>query len=207
MSKLHLIAATATVAALLAGCSATPANGPAGGALAAMAQAAAQNTVPVTGALEVTGPSGYRVMALTAWATADIDHVTLTLLKDDGTGTFAATGATKTIAGADLAAAVNLGNLKMATRYKISAHAYADAAGTIAIDNVDETGSDADCAITFTTPSLVSASAGDNVDDATKAVTIPVRLEDKTYAGNAASNGGVAVTNGTIVNTGSDETF
>lgn len=205
MSKL-LVVAVAT-AALLAGCNAAPINAPAGGALGAMAQAAANNTVPVSGAVEVSGPSGYRLTALTAWAKADIHHVTLTLLKDDGTGTFAATGATKTVAGADLASAVNLGNLKMASRYKLSARAYADAAGTQAIDNVDETGSDADCSVVFTTPSLVSAGTGDNIDDATKAVTIPVRLEDKTFAGTAASGGGVAVTNGTIVNTAASETF
>lgn len=206
MSKLAVIAA-ATVAALLTGCHAVPATAPAGAALGLMAAAGMQDTVPVAGALQVTGPAGYRVMALTAWTQADIDHVKLTLLKADGSGTFVATGATKTIAGADLAAAVNLGNLKMASSYKIVARAYADAAETNAIDNVDETGSDADCAVTFTTPALVTAGAGDNVDDAAKSVTIPVRLQDKTFAGTAGSDGGVAVTNGTIVNTADAETF
>lgn len=206
MSKLAVIAA-ATVAALLAGCHAAPATAPAGAALGMMAAAAQQDSLPVAGALQVTGPAGYRVMALTAWTKADIDHVKLTLLKDDGSGTYVATGATKAIAGADLAAAVNLGNLKMASKYKIVARAYADAAEANAIDNVDETGSEADCSVTFSTPSLVSASAGDNVDDATKNVTIPVRLQDKTFAGKAGSSGGVAVTNGTIVNTTADETF
>ena len=205
MSKLALVATA--LATLLAGCQATPVTGPAGHALAAMETAAAANTVAISGALAVTGPSGYRVMALTAWAKADIDHVTLTLLKDDGTGAFAATGATKAVAGAALSSPVSLGNLKMGTRYKISARAWADAAGATAIDNVAETGSDADCSVIFTTPSLVTASAGDHVDDATKSVTIPVRLMNKTYAGNAASGGGVAVSNGTIVDTEADETF
>lgn len=205
MSKLAVIAATA-IAALLTGCNAAPVTAPSGAALGMMAKAAQQDQVAMTGALNVTGPAGYRVMALTAWTKADIDHVKLTLLKSNG-GAYVATGATKTIAGADLAASVNLGNLKMASSYKIVARAYADADETNAIDNVDETGSDADCAVTFTTPSLVSASTGDNVDDATKSVTIPVRLRDKTFAGKAGSSGGVAVTNGTIVNTSSTETF
>lgn len=205
MSKLTTVAAAALVA-LLAGCNAAPVTAPAGGALGAMNAAAARDTVAVTGALAVTGPAGYRVMALTAWAKADIDHVKLTLLKDDGTGAFKATGATKTVAGAALGSAVSMGNLKMGTRYKIAARAYADAAGASAIDNVAETGSDADCSVIFTTPSLVAASAGDHVDDATKSVTIPVRLMNKAFAGNAASSG-VAVSNGTIVNTEAAETF
>ena len=169
--------------------------------------APAPSEVTMVATLAITGPAGYRVQStLTAWNKADIDHVTLTLYKRDGAGAFVATGATKTVANADLAAPISLGNLKMASDYQIVARAYADALAQTAIDNIAESGSQADCSVSFTTPSLTTSANGDSISTSAHAVTIPVKLKNKTFAGQASS-GGVSVTNGTIVNTSAAETF
>lgn len=198
-----LTATTALI--LLAGCAnGVPSGVAAGtvngsnGALGVIPQA---QEVAVIGQLAITGPSGYRVQALTAWNLADIDHVKLTLTRG-GTAV-----STKTIARADLDKPVTLSNLKMASSYKVVAQAFADAGEANAIDNTAEAGSDAANSVTFTTPSLVASASGDNVDDAARTITIPVMLKNKTFAGTANSGSGVAVTNGTIVNTGTAETF
>lgn len=198
-------AAVAVAAIMMAGCNnAAPTAGLTAESLKAAAKAA-PTEVAVSATLNVTGPTGYRVLTLTAWNKADIDHVTLTLYKDAGAG-YVATGATKTVANAALASAISLGNLRLATNYKVVARAYADAAETNEIDNIAATGSDANCSTAFTTPSLVTNAAGDNVNDASISLAIPVRLKDKTFAG-AAGGTGVAVTNGTIVDTTASETF
>ena len=191
--------------ALLAGCASPMPAGVAAGTVQGTngnlgVIPAAQET-SVVGRLDISGPGGYRVMALTAWNLADIDHVKLTLNKDG------MAVATKKIARADLAKPVTLSNLKMASTYKVVAQAFADAAGTNAIDNTAEAGSDAANSVTFTTPSLVTNANGDNVDDTARTITIPVKLKNKTFAGQANSGTGVTVTNGTIVNTGNTESF
>lgn len=195
-----LIVAVAIATAALTGCQA-----PQG--LATVLPAPIADSVAMNAMLNITGPSGYHVLTLTAWNKADIDHVNLTLLKDDGSGAYVATGATKVIANAALGTAVTLGNLKLASNYKVVARAYSDAAGAVEIDNMAESGSDADCRTFFTTPSLVASGTGDNVDDTARTVTLPLRLMNKTFAGQANAGSGVAVTNGTIVSTTATETF
>jgi hypothetical protein len=201
-----LIATAALAVIALTGCAQTSplsAAGTVSGSNGNLGVLPAEQLTTVTGQLSITGPDGYRVQTLTAYNTSDIDHVKLTLYKgSDTTAT-----ATKTVTRANLASAVTLANLKMATTYKIVAQAFADSAETTAIDNTAETGSAANNTMTFTTSSLVSATGGDNIDDATKTITIPVKLKNKTFAGNANSGAGVSVTNGTIVNTGNTETF
>lgn len=208
MTRIHALAAVA-LAATLAGCGAPAANGPVtfGEALgvADTAQAAAiARGAAARGTVKVLGADGYVLQALTAWNKADVDKVTLRLFKRSG-GSYAATGVSTDIANAALASAVTLSNLKLATDYKVVAEAY-DATGA-RIDNQAQAGSDADCAVTFTTPSLVTAAAGDHVDDATISFVAPVKLMNKTFAGQARSGGGVAVTNGTITSTTAAETF
>jgi hypothetical protein len=159
-------------------------------------------TLAARATLNITGPSGYRILTLTAWNRTDIDHVSLALYKEG-----VATGAAKTVANAALGSPVTLTNLRYGTTYKVVARAWADAAGTTEIDNIVDAGSDSACSTTFTTPSLVAATAGDNVSDGAVAIAIPVRLKDKTFAGQAAGSTGVGVTNGTIVNTTAAESF
>jgi hypothetical protein len=197
MLKTLTVAATLAV---LAGCSTAAPSGVATG-IGAVGASAQERTVDMTANLRITGEGGYRVQALTAWNLADIDHVKLTLTKN-GTAI-----ATKSIARAALAQPVTLNNLKMATSYKIVAQAFADANETNAIDNTAEAGSDAANSVGFTTPSLVTSANGDNIDDAARTVVIPVRLKNKNFAGQASAGAGVAVTNGTIVNTGNTESF
>ena len=196
------LAAATLIAAALTGCSA-------GSTVTGVAGSITSAPVPLTSVranLAITGPEGYHVQTLTAWNLSNIDHVTLALYRNDS-GSYVATGATKTIANAALTSAVTLSNLEMGAGYKVVARAYADAAGTSEIDNIAQSGSDTGCSSTFTTASLVSSAGGDNVNDGTIALTIPVHLMNKTFAGQANDNTGVSVTNGTIVNTTTAETF
>jgi hypothetical protein len=205
MKTLLTTAAAALAFAALSGCATVAPSNVAPGAVqgsnGALGVLPTERTASLVGHLSITGPEGYRIQTLTAWNLNDIDHVKLTLSKGG------ATVATKTIARAALSQAVTLSNLRMATGYKIVAQAYADAAEATEIDNTAEAGSDAANAVSFTTPSLVTAASGDNVNDSTVTLTIPVKLKNKTFAGTANSGTGVAVTNGTIINTGNTETF
>lgn len=161
--------------------------------------AVVDDSVSVKALLSITGPTGYRVLTLTAWNKSDINHVKLTLIRVSDSTTIG----TKTVANANLATAIAFSNLRASTTYKVLAEAYSDAGATNQIDN----GSSADNTTTFTTPSIVSAAAGDNIDDSTSTVSVKVKLKDKTFAGSANSSGGVTVTNGTIVSTSTTESF
>lgn len=169
--------------------------------------AAAAQTASVVAHLDLTGPTGYRLQALTAWNLADVDHVKLSLQKKVNGSYADVSGVTKTVARASLSAPITLSNLRMATEYKVVARAFADAAGTSQIDNIAEKGSDADCSVAFTTPSVVTTNGVEAIDDATRTITIPVRLKNKTFAGAAGAANGVAVTNGNIVDTANPESF
>lgn len=164
---------------------------------------AAPSTVDVQANVAVTGPGGYHVQTLTAWHLADVDHVTLTLYKQVS-GTYTATGATNTISAANLTQAITLKALQMGTSYEVVAQAY-DASGA-EIDDATQAGSAANDTVTFTTASLVTSTSGDTINDAAQTITVPVRLENKTFSGQASASG-VTVTNGTIVNTTSPESF
>lgn len=174
-------------------------------------QASASDSVDMIARLEVTGQDGYRLMATqTAYNLADVDHVTLTLYRGG------AAIATKTIAkdpatGVLATAPVTLQNLKMATSYKVVATAWQAADESVAANRID-TGSDADNAVTFTTPSLtaggtVNSASGDSIDTDARTIAVKVKLKDKVYNGRAESASGVTVTNGTIVDNGNPETF
>lgn len=198
------LASTLVLAALLTGCSTSQPASPA-------AMTMSEPTIDVLGTFEVTSAAGYRLMSTeTAYHLGTIDHVTLTVQKLDGSTYVDIPGFTaKKVAQAELANALTLKNLRMASTYKISAKAYADAAETNRIDN----GSAADNDVTFTTPTLnvsasqVNSTTGDSISTATLPVTIKVKLKDKTFAGQAQSSNGVQVTNGTIVNTTATESF
>lgn len=169
--------------------------------------AAAATPVVATATLAITGAAGYRLQTLTAYNTTDIDHVTLTLYKNDGTGNYVATGVTLNVANANLATAVSLGNLRSNTTYRVIARAFADAAETTEIDDIAEAGTNANCAVDFLTPSVQAATAGDNIDDASMLVTIPLKLKSKTFAGSAGAANGLTITNGVIVDTTTTETL
>lgn len=201
--------ATLVLAASLAGCGAPATTGPVTFGEALGAADAAQAAMVARGAdakgtVKVLGADGYVLQALTAWNKADVTKVTLRLYKKSG-ASWTSTGVATDVANAALANAVTLSNLKLATEYKVVAEAYD--ATSARVDNQAQVGSDADCSVTFTTPSLVAAAAGDHVDDATITFTAPVKLMNKTFAGQARSGSGVAVTNGTITSTTATETF
>lgn len=207
MKTLFTALTTTLALTALVGCSATPgsvdtvAAGTVQGTTGALGVIPQEREITMMGQLNIKGPGGYTVQALTAWNLGDVDHVKLTLSKG---GT---TVSTKVIARSALTQPVTLNNLRMSTTYKILAQAYSDAAETVQIDNTTEASSDAANSVTFTTPALVTATAGDNVDDVSRTIAIPVRLKNKTFAGQAAASTGVNVTNGTIVNTQNNETF
>lgn len=164
-----------------------------------------EETIAVSATVAVSGSGftgGYGLQALTAYSAADVDHVVLTLLKSsDGGATYAAIGGgvTKTITQAQLGNAVTLYNLRLATDYKVVAQAYADAAETQAIDNIAQLGNDGQCSTTFTTPAKTVVAGVETVPDADP-VTIPLKLADRSYNGEASSGSGLTTTNGTIVN-------
>lgn len=118
---------------------------------------------------------GYKLQAtVTAYTSADVATVKLVLLTNDGG--WRETGATKTIAAADLAAAISLGNLRAGRDYRVRADAY-QADGTLISDAADSLTS-------FTTPAVTTVAGVDTVDDTTTAlVSLRCKLADRTYAG------------------------
>ncbi len=209
MIRTNAIVALTILTAALSGCgvSAGPTSTSFGQALdtvQAARIAVEARGVDAQGTLRIQGADGYVLQAVTAWNKADVNKVTLRLYKKSG-GSFVATGLTTDIANAALSTAVTLSNLKLATEYKIVAEAY-DAADA-RIDNQTQSGSDADCSATFTTPTVIADAGGDSVDDATITFVAPVKLMNKTFAGQARSGSGVAVTNGTITSTTATESF
>lgn len=209
MIRSNALVALVALTAALAGCGApaSPVASSFGQALdtaQAARMAVEARGVDAQGTVRIQGAGGYVLQALTAWNKADVTKVTLRLYKKSA-GSFVDTGLSTDIANAALASAVTLSNLKLATEYKVVAEAYD--ATSARIDNQAQTGSDADCAVTFTTPSLVANASGDTVDDATISFVAPVTLMNKSFAGQARSSSGVAVTNGTITSTTSTESF
>lgn len=157
-------------AALLTGCAA-PLAVPAGGA-----------SVPVAARVAF----GYKLQAtITAYTAADVATVRLVLLTDDGG--WRETGATKTLAAADLASPVALGNLRAGRAYRVRADAY-DADGTLISDA-------AESLTAFTTPAVTTVAGVATVDDAATAlVALRCKLADRTYAGTGSFK--VAVSKG-----------
>ena len=211
MTRNIVLVAATVLATALSGCSGAqaPTGAPAGQALEAATRALASaeaRGIDALGAVRIDDPAaaGYALQAITAWNKTNVTKVTLRLYKKSA-GSFVSTGLSKDIANAALASAVTLSNLKLASEYKIVAEAY-DAADA-RIDNQAQSGSDADCSVTFTTPSVVSNAGGDTVDDAVISFVAPVKLMNKTFAGQASSAAGVAVTNGTITSTTDTESF
>lgn len=205
----NVLFALGALTAALAGCGATAATpSPSfGQALDAteMARVAAEaRGVDARGRVRIQGADGYLLQAITAWNKADVARVTLRLYKKSG-ASFVSTGLATDVANAALASPITLSNLKLATEYKVVAEAY-DATDA-RIDNQAQVGSDADCSATFSTPSLVGSASGDTVDDAPIAFVAPVKLMDRTFAGQARASSGVAVTNGTITSTTAPESF
>lgn len=164
---------------------------------------APEESIAVNAELRIDAPAAYRLAnALTAYSAADIDHVTLTLLKfDAGTSTYKpiSAGVTKTVAQAQLGNTVSLKGLRLDTKYKLTARAYADADATQAIDNVAQAGHDAACSTLFQTPAKTTNAQGVETVGAMASLTIPVKLADKFYNGQSSSSG-VTPINGSIVN-------
>lgn len=210
MTRTPFLAAAIALTAALAGCGApaapgAPSYGQALGAAASARDAAEARGVDAAGTIRIDDPArSYVLQAITAWNQTDVTKVKLRLFKKTN-GSYVATGLTTDVANAALGSAVKLSNLKLATDYKVVAEAY-DASGA-RIDNQAQKGSDADCAVTFSTPALVASASGDNVDDAVINFVAPVKLMNKTFAGQASSGSGVAVTNGTITSTTATESF
>lgn len=202
--------------ALLAGCAGTvPTTAPTTGQVAT-AQA---DSIDMFARLAVTSQDGYRLMATqTAYNLADVDHVTLALYRSSGdaTGPWGTAIATKKVArnattGLLETTPVTLQNLKMNAHYKVVAAAYVAADESVAANRID-TATEADGAVAFKTPALVpgqttNSATGDTIDADARTVTVKVKLKDKTFNGRAESANGVTVTNGTIVDNGSNESF
>ncbi len=167
------------LAAVLTGCSA-----PVGVAVPTGVTSA--DAVPMTARVAF----GYRLQAtLKAYTAADVDHVKLVLLADDGG--WRETGATKAVAAAALASPVALGNLRAGTRYRLRAEAYsaADESSATCISDLDASTTD------FATPAVTPTNGVDSIDDAAVAVVaLRCKLLDRTYAGTGSFK--VAVSKG-----------
>jgi hypothetical protein len=196
MNRFSTLAALVTLTASLAGCGNAPAATTAPAAVV-------PTTIDAVGHIAIDD-GGYVLQALTAWNKTNVTKVTLHLYRKTG-GSFVSTGVTKDVANSALASAVSLENLKLATEYKVVANAYDSA--NARIDNQAQSDSDADCSVTFTTPSVVAHATGDTVDDSVLTFTVPVKLMNKTFAGQAKSGSGVTVTNGGITSTSAGESF
>lgn len=167
---------------LLAGC-ASPA--PVAPLAAPAAAPAAKASVTVVSHLEVRDRAGRRVLAeVQPWGKADIDHVTLTLFQEPVTTPVH----TLTIQQADLDRTVTVKDLAIASRYRVEARAWADAAETIRIDDFEDR--PAACTTPFTT----------TTDDMVSVGAIALRLKDKTFVGTATTTG-VGVMSGDVHDT------
>ena len=128
----------------------------------------APGEAPVTVQLAM---GGYRLQALvSAYSQADVDRVELSVYRD-GTPV---PEATTSVAREALASPITLSNLRMATLYEIRAAAYR---GTELIS--DPEGSRAQ----FTTPAHYQVSGVDAIDTAPLAVSLPLKLRDRQFAG------------------------
>lgn len=196
MTRALALTAAIALAAALTACSAPAPLAPA---------AADARGVTARGLIHIDDPAtGYLLQALTAWSRTDVTKVTLRLFKKTS-GSFVATGVSTDVLQAALEAPVSLNNLKLASEYKVVAEAFD--ASNARIDNQAQAGSDADCAVTFTTPAVVAATNGDTVDDGVITFVAPVKLMNKAFAGQARAGSGVAVTNGTVTSTTAPESF
>ena len=158
--------------ALLAGCQGPTQAAPA--PLAAGRTAAAQAHLAL---------GGYALAAtISRYTSADVHHVTLTLLKATG-GSYAATGATTSVLAASLGGAIALGQLKLDTAYRVRVDAYSAATESSATLISDPAASVTD----FTTPATTTTAGVTSVDDATLDLgALKLVLVDKTYVANAA---------------------
>lgn len=129
---------------------------------------------------------------LEPWVEADIDHVELALYK----GTESRPVATLTVGRDELAQnkTVKFTQLRMNSRYTISARAWSDAAETSPIDNADHDA--ASCTTPFDTTTVETVTV-----DAVK-----LKLRNKVFSGNSNAVG-ITVTNGIIENTTATETI
>lgn len=135
---------------------------------------ALSDTRPVTAHIQLS----YCIESLmTAYTRASIDHLRLQLLSQDAQGVYQPTGVTTSVATANLGMAVSLGNLKIGSRYRVQADAYADAAETQLISVPTSSLTD------FVTPSVVTTSGVAAIDNTPIALSLAVKLADQTYAG------------------------
>ena len=137
-------------------------------------------TVPMHARLMLA--AGYRVeTVLTAYTAASIDHVRLTLYADVA-GRYVPTGAATSVSVTNLASAVNLGDLKMNTSYRIEADAYSsptESATTLISVPASST-------TNFVTPAIAASGGVDTLDDSAIAlVPVGLTLANQTYAGAA----------------------
>lgn len=114
---------------------------------------------------------------MTAYSKASINHLRLRLLAQNAQGVYQPTGVTASVATANLGTAVSLGNLKIGSRYRVQADAYADAAETQLISEPTSSLTD------FVTPSLVTTNGVAAIDNTPIALSLAVKLADQSYAG------------------------
>lgn len=196
--KAILAAATLTVSACGAPLMGTAPEAPSQEAITW--EAPQPGTFSATARLAIFDLQGYRLLStLNAYGAADVTQIRLFLLKDvAGSYTQIATKTQAIAQPSDLAGAIPLTNLKSNTSYKVRVEAYAS--GNVQID----TGVAADnTSAVFTTP----AASGSSIDSSTLAISLPLKLKDRTYVGQAESAGGITVSNGTIVDTTASEAF
>ena len=128
----------------------------------------APGEAPVTVQLAM---GGYRLQALvSAYSQADVDRVELSVYRD-GTPV---PEATTSVAREAIASPITLKNLRMATRYEIRAAAYQ---GTALISVAEQSRAQ------FTTPARYQVGGIDAVDTAPLAVSLPLKLRDRPFAG------------------------
>lgn len=148
--------------------------------------------IPAAATVAVEGrvAFGYRLLGtVKAYTAADVDHVKLVLLANDGG--WRETGASKAVPAAGLGAAVALGNLRADRAYRVRVDAYASATESAATLISDPVASTTD----FATPAVVTTAGVASIDDA--AIALPAlrcQLRDRTYAGTGAFS--VAVSKG-----------
>jgi hypothetical protein len=175
---------------LLAGCTASPARPPGGGAAATAVNVPGTGgpsaaRVTATARLDVRGLGDRYVLAVVGWTHNDIDHVQLALFPSGAT----TAESTFTVAKADLGSQVTLTNLNTSTTYRVVAKAWSDAAGTSEIDNVAVDASS--CTTEFTTGTGATNDVG----------TLKLKLADRVFEGSTGGKS-FAITDGANQDTG-----
>ena len=150
-----------------------------------------QETVTAHALLSIADEGGRQLLTVAGvepWKKADIDHVDVALYQDGSTTPLVS----QTVTQANLAGTITFTSLRMNTGYKVEVKAWADANGTVRIDNLAADA--ASCTTSFSTTNESVVNAG----------VLKLQLVNKVFSG-TTNGSAIQVTDGVVENPGASE--